>query len=208
MRAGGRADLHRSRPGRLRARRRAARGLSAIDRYVAIHAALAELERELNSGVDHPLMRELELPYPLSVGRIAAGDWSSTVPDRLEFEGRVGVPVGTEPRRARARSRRLVARRVPGGLDAGLAAALRAGRDAGDHPFAQLVIAAERGARRAAARDRRALRRRHAPVLRARHPVRDVRHAGARRAHAVDEYVEVSHLVALARTLVRLIVSF
>ena len=72
-------------------------GVSAIDRYVAIHAALAGLETELNAGVDHPLMGELALPYPLSVGRVSGGRWSSSVPDRLEFEGRVGVPVGADP---------------------------------------------------------------------------------------------------------------
>jgi acetylornithine deacetylase len=30
----------------------------------------------------------------LSIGRLRAGSWSSTVPDELECEGRVGVPVG------------------------------------------------------------------------------------------------------------------
>lgn len=38
-------------------------------------------------------MAALELPYPVSVGQLRAGDWSRSVPDRLEFEGRVGVPV-------------------------------------------------------------------------------------------------------------------
>src|ERR671914_1771079 len=77
-------------------------GCSAIDRYVAVHAALAEHERRVNAGVAHPLMRELALPYPLLVGRVAAGEWSSQVPDRLEFEGRLGVRVGEDPRAARA----------------------------------------------------------------------------------------------------------
>src|SRR3954469_1960902 len=44
-------------------------GVSAIDRYLPVHAALAALERELNADVAHPLMRALELPYPLLVGR-------------------------------------------------------------------------------------------------------------------------------------------
>ncbi len=48
-------------------------------------------------------MRELELPYPLLVGRVSGGDWSSQVPDRVEFEGRLGVPVGADlGRRPRA----------------------------------------------------------------------------------------------------------
>ena len=81
-------------------------GVSAIDRYLPVHIALAELERELNADVSHPLMREHELPYPLSVGHVEAGNWSSTVPDRLVFEGRVGVPVGADPARVRARVER------------------------------------------------------------------------------------------------------
>ena len=48
-------------------------GESAIDAYVGVHAALAEHERSVNAEVQHPLMRELELPYPLSVGRIEGG---------------------------------------------------------------------------------------------------------------------------------------
>ena len=77
-------------------------GRSAIDRYVRIHAALAEHEAHLNADVAHPAMRELALAYPLSVGRVRAGEWSSSVPDRLEFEGRVGVRVGEDPAAARA----------------------------------------------------------------------------------------------------------
>jgi acetylornithine deacetylase len=77
-------------------------GRSAIDRYVAVHHALAEHERALNEDVAHPLMRALELPYPVSVGRLAAGEWASSVPDRLVFEGRLGVRVGEEPAAARA----------------------------------------------------------------------------------------------------------
>lgn len=76
-------------------------GDSAIDRYVPFHLALQEHERALNSGVAHPLMRLHELPYPLLVGRVAAGRWSSQVPDRLEFEGRLGVPIGTRVEDAR-----------------------------------------------------------------------------------------------------------
>ena len=88
-------------------------GRSAIDRYIAIHAALAEHERAVNAGVEHPLMRELELPYPLLVGRLAAGAWSSQVPDRLEFEGRLGVPVGGDVAGARAALEAVVAATSP-----------------------------------------------------------------------------------------------
>src|SRR3954454_4140800 len=66
-------------------------GESAIDRYVEVHTAIASHERALNADVAHPLMRELALPYPVLVGRVAGGEWSSSVPDRLEFEGRLAV---------------------------------------------------------------------------------------------------------------------
>ena len=45
-------------------------GVSALDRYVPIHRALAEHERRVNTDVAHPLMRALPLPYPLLVGRL------------------------------------------------------------------------------------------------------------------------------------------
>ncbi len=35
-----------------------------------------------------------ELPWPISVGILHAGDWASTVPDRLVAEGRYGVMPG------------------------------------------------------------------------------------------------------------------
>ena len=54
-------------------------------------------------------MRELELPYPLLVGRVDGGTWSSQVPDRLEFEGRLGVPVGADLAAARAALEAVVA---------------------------------------------------------------------------------------------------
>ena len=47
-------------------------------------------------------MRALELPYPLLVGRLEAGEWSSSVPDRLRFEGRAPVRVGEDVAAARA----------------------------------------------------------------------------------------------------------
>ena len=80
-------------------------GVSAIDRYLPIHAALAALEASLNADVEHPLMRALPLPYPLLVGRLRAGEWSSAVPDRLVFEGRAPVRVGEAVAAARGGGR-------------------------------------------------------------------------------------------------------
>ena len=74
-------------------------GVSAIDAYRPVHRALAALETRRNRGID-PLMREYAIPYALSVGTLSAGDWASSVPDRLVAEGRLGVRLGEDPAEA------------------------------------------------------------------------------------------------------------
>ena len=69
-------------------------GVSAIEKYLDIHRVLMQLEKERNSEVEHPLLGKLRLPYPLSIGRVQAGNWSSSVPEELSFEGRIGVAIG------------------------------------------------------------------------------------------------------------------
>lgn len=76
-------------------------GVSAIEKFLPIHAALLELERERNRAVKDPLYRRYRLPFALSLGRVEAGNWSSSVPDRLVVEGRYGVAVGEPPEAAR-----------------------------------------------------------------------------------------------------------
>ena len=68
-------------------------GISAIEKFELVEARLRQLERALNQE-PHRLFRHYPIAYPLSIGRLRAGSWSSTVPDELECEGRVGVPVG------------------------------------------------------------------------------------------------------------------
>lgn len=84
-------------------------GVSAMDAYLPIHAALLELERERNADRD-PLFTTTELPYPISVGRVRAGDWASSVPDLLVAEGRLGVRLDEPPAEARAALEAAVAR--------------------------------------------------------------------------------------------------
>lgn len=69
------------------------RGVSAIEKFVVIQAALQALEADRNSD-PHPLLAHLDLANPLSVGTIHSGDWASTVPDVLVAEGRYGVRLG------------------------------------------------------------------------------------------------------------------
>jgi acetylornithine deacetylase len=75
-------------------------GHSALDSYLAFHAALAELSQRRNAVVE-PLMREYPVPYPIVVGRLRAGDWSSSVPDLLVAEGRLGLRIEEDPDDAR-----------------------------------------------------------------------------------------------------------
>jgi acetylornithine deacetylase len=185
-------------------------GVSAIDRYLPVHAALAAHERALNAAVEHPLMRELELPYPLLVGRLAAGEWSSSVPDRLTFAGRAPVRVGEDPAQARAAVEAAVqasgdghvALRWTGGQFA-------SGETAPAHPFARLVraaVGAETGREARVAgvpwgADMRLWCARGIPCVMA-------GPRGIELAHAADERVAVADLGSVARTIVRVAFGF
>ncbi len=70
------------------------RGVSAVEKLVPVMEALARNEADRNAAEQLQSMRDLRLPYPTSIGRVRAGEWSSTVPDRLVAEGRYGVRVG------------------------------------------------------------------------------------------------------------------
>jgi len=76
-------------------------GVSAIEKFGPIHAALAELERARNARETSSLYARYRLPYALSIGRLQAGDWPSSVAESLTFEGRYGVAVGENVEAAR-----------------------------------------------------------------------------------------------------------
>jgi acetylornithine deacetylase len=185
-------------------------GCSAIDRFVRVHGALAELEARLNARVEHPLMAELDLPYPLLVGQVSGGTWSSQVPDRVELEGRVGVPVGADAAAVRAALEAAVREATDDGEAAAevywTGGAFLPGETALDHPWVGAVsgaVAAERGHRPRLAgspygADMRQFTARGIPCVM-------MGPGGVERAHAVDEWVAVDDLVTLARSLVRLI---
>ena len=83
-------------------------GVSALERFLPLHAALVALEARRNER-PHPLMAEYPQPYPLSIGKVSCGDWASTVPDLLVAEGRLGVALGEDPDAARAQLEEAVA---------------------------------------------------------------------------------------------------
>jgi acetylornithine deacetylase len=188
-------------------------GVSAIDRYLPIHAALHDHEREVNARPRHALFADHPLPWPLLVGQLQAGRWSSQVPELLRFEGRLGVPVGESVQAARAGLERAVARATD---DAGppveitwTGGQFAPGETATDDPWVVLVQRATADELGAAAplvgvgyaTDMRLFCERGIPCVM-------FGPRGIRYAHAVDERVEIADLVAVARVIVRAALAF
>jgi acetylornithine deacetylase len=184
-------------------------GCSAIDRYLRVHAALHSHEAAVNAAVTHPLMRTLPLPYPLLVGRLSAGEWSSMVPDRLEFEGRLGVPVGADLQRARDELERVVEDAAPGTAITWEGGAFAPGETDQAHPWVRTVraaLSAELGHEATVAgvpwgADMRLFTARGIPTVM-------VGTTDIELAHAVDESVRVDELVTVARTIIRAITGY
>lgn len=84
------------------------RGVSAVEKFGVVLAALRRLEQRRNAHPP-PDFAHLDLPWPLSVGTVRAGDWASTVPDRLVATGRYGVAVGESLQAAEAAFEQAVA---------------------------------------------------------------------------------------------------
>jgi len=77
------------------------RGVSAVEKFERVHEALRRLEAERNADLPD-LFAHLDVGWPLSVGQVNAGDWASTVPDRLIAQGRYGVMPGESVQDAKA----------------------------------------------------------------------------------------------------------
>jgi len=184
-------------------------GRSALDRYVGVHLAIQAHERVLNRAVEHPAMRALALPYPVGVGRIDGGEWSSSVPDRVTVEGRLGVPLESGLAAARAA--------FEAALDDGEAPPVEVewtggrfapGATSPDHPWVGAVAAAVQAEHGRPARltgvpygaDMRLFCARGIPAVM-------VGTRGLELAHAVDERVRIDDLAAVARIIVRAVRS-
>jgi acetylornithine deacetylase len=76
-------------------------GVSAIERFVPVLQAIEQLEWARNRE-STPAGSPFALIAPISIGTINAGDWASSVPDRLVAEGRCGVLPGEPVERTRA----------------------------------------------------------------------------------------------------------
>lgn len=91
-------------------------GVSALETFRPIHDALLSLEAERNKRLREPLFERYRLPYALSIGKISAGDWPSSVPDLLICEGRYGIAPAEDAAAAKHEFEEAVARaasRVP-----------------------------------------------------------------------------------------------
>ena len=175
-----------------------------------MHAALAAHERALNAAVEHPLMRELALPYPLLVGRVAGGDVVEPGAGPVEFEGRLGVPVGGDVAAARAALEAVVAAALDdGGAPAEIGWTGGSFAPPRRRPTTRGCAACPRRVRGRARRDVRAagvpwgadmrhFTARGIPCTMAGTP-------GIELAHAVDERVALAELASLARSLVRVL---
>ena len=188
-------------------------GVSAIDRYLPIHAALHAHERRVNARPRHPLLADHPLPYALLVGQLRAGRWSSQVPDELTFEGRLGVPVGDALADARADFEAAVERATD---DQGppveivwTGGQFAPGETSVDDPWVSLLqaaAAAELGAPPPLlgvgyGADLRLFCERAIPCVL-------FGPTGLRRAHAVDEAVRIADLEIVSRVLVRAAIAF
>jgi acetylornithine deacetylase len=175
-------------------------GKSAIDAYLPVHHALAAHERALNADIADELMRPLELAYPLVVGTLKAGEWTSTVPDRLTFSCRLPVRVGETFEDAVAAMQEAVGSEVELRVDGGR---FRAARTDTNHPFAQLVrdVAGGGFAGVPWGADMRLWTAKGIPtVMCGTH--------GIERAHAVDEYVEIADVERLAGVVQQIVERF
>ncbi len=188
-------------------------GTSAIDRYLPVHAALADLELALNDDVEDGLMAKLALPYPLVVGEVAAGTWPGQVPDRLTFRGRAPVRIGEDPAAVRAAVRTAIEDATTQG-DPPVDLVWTGGQvasgatDPGD-PLVRLVSRAVQAERARPTHvtgvpwgaDMRLFCARGIPTTMLGTP-------GAERAYAVDEHVALDDVATLTRALVRLLCRY
>ncbi len=77
-------------------------GVDPVEKYIPIFERLRALETTRNWAVADPLFQREALPYALTIGRVSAGIWPSTVAESLIAEGRFGIAPGEDAQTARA----------------------------------------------------------------------------------------------------------
>ncbi|MDH3735084.1 MAG: ArgE/DapE family deacylase [Gemmatimonadota bacterium] len=84
-------------------------GVDPVEKFIPIFHGIRALEAERNSGVGDPLFASEELPFAITMGRLEAGIWPSTVAETLSVEGRYGIAPDEDLERARAALEGIVA---------------------------------------------------------------------------------------------------
>jgi acetylornithine deacetylase len=69
-------------------------GVSAVEKFYILLSAIQEFESLRHSNFRHALYKDGKMVSPISVGKLQAGDWPSTVPETLIAEGRFGILPG------------------------------------------------------------------------------------------------------------------
>lgn len=69
-------------------------GEDVLDHFERIREAIVALEAERAERVAHPLYERFDVPWPVVIGRVRAGNWASNVPGQLSAEARLGVAPG------------------------------------------------------------------------------------------------------------------
>ena len=96
-------------PGRAAHASRRTEGVSALANLQMLIAALEADEARRNEAETEPLMTALGMPYPTMIGKVAGGEWASTVMDRVVADGRYGVRLGQTDGEAEAELRACIA---------------------------------------------------------------------------------------------------
>jgi len=84
--------------------------VSSLEKFMPVYNALMDLEKRRNTGVKDPLFAMYRLPIPLNIGIVQCGNWPSSVPEKLIFEGRYGIGVDEDVSEARRVFEEAVAR--------------------------------------------------------------------------------------------------
>ncbi|HOT22935.1 MAG TPA: ArgE/DapE family deacylase [Thermoleophilia bacterium] len=76
-------------------------GVSAVEKFIPVFTAIREVEARRNAAGGGELFAAHRLPWPIEVGTLRAGEWASSVPERLVCEGRFGLAPGEDEASAR-----------------------------------------------------------------------------------------------------------
>ena len=69
-------------------------GISALEQFIKIHAAILDLEQRHHNAITHSLYQGFANRAPINIGTVRAGNWPSSVPESLVAEGRAGLIPG------------------------------------------------------------------------------------------------------------------